>query len=474
MNTEAMRQRLSRLYAQVFAFLHDAMKWWASRSICKGAFCWKLPLQSFFDTPIAKVSNAFNGSLQDSLQERVSEIRRLSESFRKHVEIAHVAEGRDHRITSEETYNIVRRTDWLAQETHRDIAGLRKDWEDYQKQIEVLKNERNVAVNMVMVLHENFRETMDLVNQMKSQRDKQTLLSQSSLPEDLQARAPLAESSAERWAGSQHFLRIDVLQVSQHLAGHIIGKRTLSGGKTHSTTTDEVIVYRLKEWSGALSPQLLWIIGPPNHALPSNMSSAAMNIISTASKLNVPFVSHFCALPPYERDNNDNSSREMTALTGLVYSLILQLIAQMPPEIKTGIDLAESRFQKLDGSLDNWQEGLDLLADLLQHFSLPLLLCIIDGLSRLDFNDGSPLCGQLIQVLQADVESTTSKTRLKVLLTTSGKSSGQGASLPKMIPENQRLYADKGHGPPGSRNGGSPLAISKQMQMSLYKRDADS
>ena len=156
---------------------------------------------------------------------------------------------------------------------------------------------------------------------------------------------------------------------------------------TSPVVMDHLIIYGLQQWSVALTPQLLWIIGPSDYALPSNILSAAMAVVLTALKLDVPILSHFCALPPY-----GTPCREETGLIGLVYSLILQVLEQMTPEIGSGIDLGVSRFQGLDGSIESWDESLNLLTDLLHHFSLPLLLCVIDGLGRLNFEGGSPLC----------------------------------------------------------------------------------
>ena len=218
---------------------------------------------------------------------------------------------------------------------------------------------------------------------------------------------------------------------------------------------DHLVVHGLQQWSAALMPQFLWIIGPSDYAFPSNMSSAAMAILQTALQLDIPLVSHFCELPPY-----GYLDREQAGLIGLVYDLILQLLEQMAPEINTGINLAMSRFQNLDGSIESWKESLQLLADLLQHFTLPLLLCVIDGLSRLDFEDGSPLCGDLVELLQENITRADSKLRLKVLLTTSGASSGYDAAPPDLIPEDQRLYTDYRQGRSGSSR---PLPISNHL-----------
>ena len=229
----------------------------------------------------------------------------------------------------------------------------------------------------------------------------------------------------------------------------------LSGGMPFSAVMDQLVVHGLQQWSAALMPQFLWIVGPSDYALPSSMSSAAMTIVLTALQLDVPVVSHFCDLPPYGYPD-----REQAGLVGLVYNLILQLLEQMAPEIDTGIDLAVSRFRGLDGSIESWDESRNLLADLLQHFTRPLLLCVIDGLSRLDFEDGSPLCRQLVELLQENVAQAGSKVRLKVLFTTSGTSSGQDATLPDLIFEDQRLYTDHWQGRSGSS---CPLLVSNHL-----------
>ena len=175
-------------------------------------------------------------------------------------------------------------------------------------------------------------------------------------------------------------------------------------------------------------------------------------------------MSYFCALPPYRpKSQEQEQSREEDAMISLAYSLILQLISQMSPEIKSSINLATSRLNKLNGCLESWNESLSLLVDLLHHFPLPLLLCVIDGLGRLDFRYGAPLCGQLVYVLQDYMGSTTTGTRLKILFATSGVSSGQSAALPKLIPDDHRLYVDQAQGKYGPLTRGQNLDISTQL-----------
>ena len=402
--------------------------------------------------PVAKFADAFNGDLQKSLKKRVSEIEKLSKDLRENIENAHIAESRDHRLTTEEVYAIVRDSNNKIRKQELDLAELK---ELYKRQVQYVKNQQAVAIQMVQALAENVREGKNQYVQRVTLQGAQGLSETRLSSKNIASFGLKPETAEPSSAPTPRFLRTEVLTNAQQLEGYVVGKKILNGGMAFPVVMDHLIVHALQQWSVALTPQLLWIIGPSDYALPSNMSSAAMTIALTALKLNVPIVSHFCALPPY-----GTPCREETGLIGLIYSLILQILEQMAPEIDSGIDLAVSRFQGLDDSIESWDESLNLLADLLHHFSLPLLLCVIDGLGRLDFEGGSPLCRQLVEVLQGQVAQAESAVRLKVLFTTSGKSSGQRAALPDLIPESQRLYTEYQQGKSGS---GRPLLLSNQL-----------
>ena len=261
------------------------------------------------------------------------------------------------------------------------------------------------------------------------------------------------------------FLRKNILQETARLKDHITGKQVLRVSPGIPVSARPVLVSKLQQWSAASSSRVLWIVGPPDANLPSNMSFAALSIVSTASQLGVPLLFHLCALPPYKSREDD--TREPI---GLAYSLVRQLIQQMPPDIHdTGLDLSASRLQKLNGSIDSGNESLRLLRDLLDRFPAPLLLCGIDGLGRLDSQRGSPFCADLLKILMD--KCAASGTTFKLLLTTSGKPSGPNAAFRRVIPKDQQHHETQHLGKHGRHTGGFPLNVSRQLSESFGDLD---
>ena len=431
---------------------------------------------------LAKIRDAFNDSLYDTLKERINEIKRLCEDIRAQAQVSHLAESRDHRLTSEQTNDIARDTNYRLRqsinvygESLRTMSKsnqfllqenklLGKEVEEYARKLELLEHEKQVACDMNHHLTDIFQSNWTLSKDTQDHGKLQVIIA-ASTNED---RTKQVQTIEHTLVTAQSFLRETVLHESEHLEEYIIGQRISKHLYHIPVSVGAPVVSKLQQWSQALSSQVLWILGPPDINLPSNMSFAASSIIATALKLDIPLLSHFCALPSYKPDGYPQP-REQIALTGLAYSLIRQLIQQMPPFIDAGIDLSSSRLQKLDGSIDSWDECLELLNDLLNHFPMPILLCVIDGLARLDFREGSPPCAQLLEILIG--KCSTPGARFKLLLTTSGTPAGQKAALRDMIPGHQRYYENQQPSKYGRLKGSFPLDVSRQLSNSSVGLD---
>ena len=70
------------------------------------------------DISVAKIRDALNSSLYDTLKERIHEIEQLCQDIRNHAEASHLSESRDHRITSEQTNEITRDTNVIIRQTN--------------------------------------------------------------------------------------------------------------------------------------------------------------------------------------------------------------------------------------------------------------------------------------------------------------------------------------------------------------------
>ncbi|KAI9375342.1 hypothetical protein BJX61DRAFT_549656 [Aspergillus egyptiacus] len=144
---------------------------------------------------------------------------------------------------------------------------------------------------------------------------------------------------------------------------------------------EEGIISSLKQWATDTYSQIL-AIGDSNntsgHAPVTVISACYANL---AREARVPLIAHFCYLP-------STAVNGMTVfqqgLIALVYSLIRQLIELLPP-VANGTStrtINPEHITSLDGTLASWKEVLSLIDSLL-YFAPPLLMCIVDGLDKL-------------------------------------------------------------------------------------------
>ena len=235
---------------------------------------------------------------------------------------------------------------------------------------------------------------------------------------------------------SRILFRDDALDIARSLELSIAGARDVEMPLFNNTFTP-TIVGKLHAWSTKASSQVLWIIGEPDYKLPSNMHAAAAAMICTVEKLEIKFISYFCEIL-----KNATNRREEKGLIDLVYDLILQLLELLPPMINTDeMSITRDRIQQLDGTMTTWYEPLDLLEDLLKYHSWPLLLCVIDRLTSLDFGLGRSRCEEFVDVLLLKHYETIN-TIFKILLTSAGNT-GKDTGMGRQIPMLNQVYPDR-------------------------------
>ena len=182
--------------------------------------------------------------------------------------------------------------------------------------------------------------------------------------------------------------RPDALKYATHLQTHITGA-SLPRNLSYPALVEPAVLHALQSWiSETEDSRTLWVVGPHENSAESSTRTAALGVIASAFRQNVPFISHFCERPRYGRAAGSGSggggrarSSEEAGLIGCVYSLISQLLQFSVEE--TDLDLSPERLAKLDGSMESWDSSLDLLEDLLERTSL-LPYCVIHGLNDLD------------------------------------------------------------------------------------------
>lgn len=200
---------------------------------------------------------------------------------------------------------------------------------------------------------------------------------------------------------------------SRHLEDYFRRSRVrLSPDDFDPSAGGETSITRLSEWSQGLHPPMLWFEGPALEVddFENPLTGMAAKFIGMVAvhKLNV--ISYFCEVPSVCQNAD---TPEAKGAIGLLYALLRQLVETLPPRLETTVDLSESRFAKLDGSMNTWTEAIELFGDLLSVFST-IVFCVIDGLHWLDGKDTDAPLAQLVATLRHD--------RLRVFFTTCGRS----------------------------------------------------
>jgi hypothetical protein len=176
-------------------------------------------------------------------------------------------------------------------------------------------------------------------------------------------------------------------------------------------------ISRLSEWSeAASSAPTLWISGPTTEVsdFDNYLSRLAAKFTLLADQSDVPLVSYFCQIIWREQCRGTNT-RESQAMIAMLYALLWQLAELLPQSLETNADLSESRFQRLDGTVETWEDALLVLRDLMTLIP-KLILCVLDGVHLLDDRSTNRYLKKMFQVLLGG--------KLKVLFTTTGRSAG--------------------------------------------------
>ena len=166
----------------------------------------------------------------------------------------------------------------------------------------------------------------------------------------------------------------------------------------------------LQEWLSAIESRILWVYGPSNTTVPSDISLTSAHVVSMINSVKLPLVAHRCRL--------EDSPTE--SLNTMVYSLILQLVWLVPEQFSTEKDFTSGRFAKLDKSMSSLPDALLLLEDLLT-IAPRLLTCVLDGLQRCeDDKDDRHGTGMFLDFFIEILKQSKDARFLKVMLTTDG------------------------------------------------------
>lgn len=181
----------------------------------------------------------------------------------------------------------------------------------------------------------------------------------------------------------------------------------------HGIPADSEITGRLQSWWGSETSEILWVQAPP---LDIAEKSFASYVVALSQAADFPAMTYFC-----QRVNADGYPLSQSdSFIDLVYSLIYQLCSCITDDISDPVDLSDSRFSTLDGTLRSVPDAFSLFKDLLSLKSGRQLL-IIDGIEILDYSN-DPCFEAYLKTLFQIIGGRDENNVIKTLITTEGHS----------------------------------------------------
>ncbi|KAL4737022.1 hypothetical protein BDV11DRAFT_163163 [Aspergillus similis] len=221
------------------------------------------------------------------------------------------------------------------------------------------------------------------------------------------------------------YTRVELQLRSAHLQDYFDNDDPLTSYEPTDVMVEENVLEALKQWSTDIYPQILTLGSVPDSASASTIALLSAFYTNLARNAKFPVIAYSCSVPPTAMDG---MTLFQQGLIALVYSLIRQLLEYLPPVVNgssTHTVKAEN-FALLDGTLASWQEVLSLI-DTLLYYAPPLLLCVVDGLDRLQDQSTDQYIRSLVRIFLSHTrqssDSTTGRQNvlLKVLFTITGR-----------------------------------------------------
>ncbi|KAL4764839.1 uncharacterized protein BDW70DRAFT_128947 [Aspergillus foveolatus] len=220
------------------------------------------------------------------------------------------------------------------------------------------------------------------------------------------------------------YTRVELQLSSAHLQDYFDNDDQLASYEPTDVMVEEDVLDALKQWSTDTYPQILTLGSEPESACASPIALVSACYTNLARNAKSPVIAYSCSVPPTAKDG---MTLFQQGLIALVYSLIRQLLEYLPPVVNgssTHTVKAEN-FALLDGTLASWQEVLSLV-DTLLYYAPPLLLCVVDGLDRLQDQSTDQYIRSLVRIFVSHTRQSSDSTPgqqnvlLKVLFTVTG------------------------------------------------------
>ncbi|KAF2656516.1 hypothetical protein K491DRAFT_777898 [Lophiostoma macrostomum CBS 122681] len=357
--TQAMREQLSRVYAQVFRFFRDAIAWYISSKRSK-----------------------FFGSFNENIRKRFDEAQKvINKAMKKMFQICSIGNAAMTKIVQRDT--AASKAEILRQRQQNTTTGT------------------DPGAFMQEFLRAMYR--------FQSVDDSGL----GSLSLGVETRPMIEYAMSGNGAMGRSAARKSLSRLDEYIVGDE-GHALFATGQLW--IPDAEVDARLQSWmtSNATS-HTLWIFGPASSAnTSSSAKAAAMNAVLAAWRVKAPIASHFAERPRWCRDQ---ITCEQVGILGIVYSLVMQLLQFNVDDDDFNISRAD--LDRLDGSEDSYAESLKVLHHLLLC-TPQLRFCVVHGLNDLEWSGGADWCHELLDIIAQGQEASNG--RLNILFTTSGQS----------------------------------------------------
>ncbi|KAF2104705.1 hypothetical protein NA57DRAFT_70913 [Rhizodiscina lignyota] len=399
--TKDMLEGVADLYSHVFLFLSNVMDW-------------------MMEKRHRRLLDSFNENLRKTFDDQIQAISKRAEQIRHVAEQSSRAETRSTRLIGESTHAQLREMKQTIDKLERDMRlGLegearRMAEQSYfearrEREFLEMKREREQITEGWRQLVA-YTKNMLQDGAMRSIKDRNyvpfQILSRSNINYDGDSVVEVAQWEADdvqlNSKDLERFFHRDRLRPANFRSGPVM--------------VNEEILGRLSTWTESKDSRFLWLEGTQNRVEDqlSVTASTAAKFVELADLSRVPVISYFCELRRGDKIRSGNTG-ESQAMVSLVYALLRQLIELLLPHFDADIDLSETRFERLDGSLNTWPDAISIFGDLLS-LAPEIVCCVVDGLDYLDDRSTDSYLKEFLQLLRTD--------KLKVLFTTVGRSKG--------------------------------------------------
>ncbi|XXH05540.1 Vacuolar protein sorting-associated protein atg6 [Hypoxylon texense] len=380
-----MKRCVVKLYAEVFEFLCHAMKWYQS----PGRRLLKSLNANFYD---------------DSVQKRVTKIQRLVQQVNREANLK----------TQMRVMDFAENQRRHGDEVRMQFEALdRKFGRMYDFLLDLGMNSANLLQANGEAIKDEERKALILGSTNVALGQSDPALDQ--LPDSDQ----LENNSLIENTEEMRLTRDEMCEYSERLkefAEYLPSQLSAVSDAPRRPYIPEEVVRSLRVWIEAGDSRFLWVEGPGEDSQNEDLSRMATQIWTSSSAARIPVVLFF-RRSHYSFQARFSMSVQQAGLIALLYSLITQFINLLPEDFPGPSKLARDKFERLDGSFASIDAALEILDSLL-GLAPPALVCVINGLERLESRETMVGIALLVNMLRRQ----SGGRRFKILFTTLGSS----------------------------------------------------